>query len=288
MRIATGRKTLEVVAPDPPGLTQLGGRHARVELAAVDIAHDRCNRVRFAGETRIAQSERLEARAPAVTCVDIADGCPVVEGHAAGGQAERGGNVDGAGDCRSVVAAQFGKGNRGSEGTIRAVRMDGQARLRCPPDPGAGLVGQDHRLQEACAGEAAHLGFRQCCRQELDAGVRPGAQVAFVEVVPGAGGAIDERGSVRGEALACSKHGGHRIAAVDVEGRQAPHLRHHSACHHAPDAVGQDQPAAGDDVGGDVGKPCRGDKLGQLIGCGHKEGPLRCGRAILAAVVIRQ
>src|SRR6185369_11813891 len=116
MRIATGRETLEVVAPDPPGLTQSGGRHARVELAAIDIAHDRCNRIRFAGETNIAQSERLETRAPAVTCIDISDGCAVVEGHAAGGQAERGCNVDGAGDCRNVVAAQFGKGNCGGEG----------------------------------------------------------------------------------------------------------------------------------------------------------------------------
>jgi hypothetical protein len=69
--------------------------------------------------------------------------------------------------------------------------------------------------------------------------------------------------------LACSKHGGRRVAAIDMEGRQAPHLRLYRTCHHAPDAVGQDQPTPGDDVGGDVGKPRPGDELGQMVGCGH-------------------
>jgi hypothetical protein len=95
------------------------------------------------------------------------------------------------------------------------------------------------------------------------------------------------KGQRRDKALACSNAVA-PVAAVDVEGCQAPHLRHHSTCHHAPDAVGQDQSAAGDDVGGDVGKPCRGNELGQLSGCGHNRGPLRGMRAILAAVFIRQ
>jgi len=166
--------------------------------------------------------------------------------------------------------------------------MDRQARLRCPPDSRAGLVGEDHRLEETCTARTARLGLCQRCGQDLDAGVRPRAQVAFVEVVPSAGRTVDERGSVRGEPLACSKHGGNRKAAADVEGRQAPHLRHYAACHHAPDAVGQDQPAAGDDIGRDIGKPCRGDKLGQLFGCGHRQRPLHSMRLVFAAIVIRR
>src|SRR5262249_58246059 len=93
MRITAGRETLEIVAADPPSRAEPGGRARRIEGAAVDVAHDRADRVPLAGETGVAQSERLEAGARAVAAVDVAHRSAVIERLAACGDTERRGAV---------------------------------------------------------------------------------------------------------------------------------------------------------------------------------------------------
>ena len=112
---------------------------------------------------------------------------------------------DGLRDGAGAVAAQLGESKRGRERAVGAVRMDGEPALRRPPKPRARLVGQDQRLEQRCARQAARLGFGQRRRDDLDAGMRARAEVAFVEVVPGAGRAVHIRRILRSQARGASR-----------------------------------------------------------------------------------
>src|ERR1051326_3089983 len=107
MSVASGCETLEIVAADPPGLAEPRGRAVRIEGAAVDVAHDRGDRVRLAGEAGVAQSKRLEAGPRTVAAIDVAHRRAVIERLAAGGDTERRRDVRRGRDRRGVVAAQF-------------------------------------------------------------------------------------------------------------------------------------------------------------------------------------
>src|SRR5262249_8518883 len=144
MRITAGRETLEIVAADPPGLAEVGGRARRSEGAAVDVAHARAARVRLAGETGVAQSERLVAGARAVAAVDVAYRSAVIERLAACGDTERRCDVCRPRDRRGIVAAQFAQREGGGQRPVRAVRMYRMARPGRAPQPGARPLGGGH------------------------------------------------------------------------------------------------------------------------------------------------
>src|SRR5262245_46522765 len=106
MGVAAGCEALEIVAQDSPGPPEVGRRHAGIELTAVDVAHDRGNGIGLARETGVAKAERLEAGPAAMARVDVAHSRPVVERLAAGGNAQRGRDIDGEGSVTDRVTAQ--------------------------------------------------------------------------------------------------------------------------------------------------------------------------------------
>src|ERR1043166_9224828 len=122
MGVAAGRETLEIVAADPPSRAEAGGRERRIEGGAVDVAHDRGDGVRLAGEAGVAQSERLEAGPGTVAAIDVAHRRAVIERLTARGDPERRRDVYRPRDRRAVVAAQFAQRQGGGQWPIRTVR----------------------------------------------------------------------------------------------------------------------------------------------------------------------
>src|SRR5205085_9246510 len=128
MGVATGGEALELVAAHPPGLAEPHGGRVRIERTAIDVAHDRGDGVRLAGEARVAQRQRLEAGARAVARIDVAHRGAVIERLAARRDAKGRRDVDRLSDRVRTVAAKLAERERGSERTIGAVRMHRMAR----------------------------------------------------------------------------------------------------------------------------------------------------------------
>src|SRR6185295_18719980 len=108
MSVASGGEALEVVASNPPGRVEVGDGRCRVECAAVDVAENGRGGICLASKAGVAEGQGLEAGAAAVTAIDIAHGGAVVEGVAAGGNAEGHGDVHRPLDGSAVVATQLG------------------------------------------------------------------------------------------------------------------------------------------------------------------------------------
>ena len=160
---------------------------------------------------------------------------------------------------RSLASA-----NAAANGPYVPCGWTASAALRRPPQPGAGLIGQDHGFEEPGTGKATCFSASASAAGTIcmAACVRvlrfPSSRSCQVPAVPLTGR------SIRGQAHGRTKHGGHRLAAADLQRRQAPHFGRPATSYHAPDAVGQDQPAARRRRRRGVGKTCRRDELGQL------------------------
>src|SRR5262249_6032341 len=126
MRITSGRIALEVASPDPPSRAKIGRDGSRVKGAAINLAEDGSGGVCFPAETGGSQRERLEAGAATVAAVDSAYSGAVLERVAAGGDAKGHGDIRRRLDGTDIVMAQLGQRQSSSQGTVGAMRMDGE------------------------------------------------------------------------------------------------------------------------------------------------------------------
>ncbi len=205
MGVAAGGVALEVVAGDLPAGAEVLGHRLGAEVGGRDRVIDGGDAVALAREARGHHLPGPEAELVGEAGIAVPDRCPFQHGLAAGGEAERGGDVDGRGDVGASALCSLATA-RAARPCPRCHAVHGDDELRGDADARADLVAQRHRDDEVATVAAKARGCGEGGGHDMDAGMAAGILVALVELQHGAGNAAHEGGVGRREADAGADH----------------------------------------------------------------------------------
>ena len=199
MHVTSRRMELEVALRDQPLGSQTRDRFIGIERVREHFAVDVAHAVDLAREAAFDEPHRGEPHVARVTGEDVPHGRAVEQRVAARRHAHRGGDVEELEHLRGIEVFQPCGRDCSADHAVRPVRMNRQSHLCRTADARGHFIPERDRSEQVLAFRAQFLCERDGGRHHLDSGMAFRKEIAFVELEPRAGGAVEQR---------CVEHGG--------------------------------------------------------------------------------